>query len=224
MRGRGIVVMAMGMTTWAVTAGAQAGAPAAKEPGIYVEMDQTQSPALTRLEPATMSRTGTKDLAKTMATTMLTGGMIGGKPKMALYFPGAKASLRVPAQVYFRFYFDPKASAARDPRKPMDQADMMAAALQQMDQGDSGMPAGTRHPQDFALVRLQSKNDERQMVVSMEMKAKDALPVRIRSVPDGYRVFTDHPLEPGEYGFFTMPKNDGTGGGDKLWEFGVDPR
>ena len=191
MRGRGIGVMAMGMTTWAVLAGAQAGAPAAKEPGIYVEMDQTQSPALTRLEPATMSRTGTKDLAKTMATTALTGGMIGGKPKMALYFPGAKATLRVPAQVYFRFYFDPKASAARDPRKPMDQADMMAAALQQMEQGDSGMPAGTRHPQDFALVRLQSKNDERQMVVSMEMKAKECIagphPQRPRRLPGVHR-------------------------------------
>lgn len=224
MRGTGIGFMTLGVAAWAVMAGAQGAAPA-KEPGIYVEMDQTQSPPLGKLETSTRSRAGTKDLAKTMATTMLTGGMIGGKPKMALYFPGARAGLRVPPQAYFRFYFDPKAAAARNPPQPMDPAAMMAAAMDQMDQGDSGMPYGARHPQDFVLVRLQAKNDERQMVVTMEMKAKDPLPIRIRSVPDGYRVFTDHPLEPGEYGFFTMPKNDGTGGaGDKLWEFGVDPK
>jgi hypothetical protein len=220
--------MTLAAGAWAELAGAQGAAPSkapAAEPGIYVEMDQTASPALVKLETSTMSRSGTKDLGKTMATTMLTGGMLGGKPKMALYFPGAKASLRVPAQAYFRFYFNPKAATARNPAQPMNSADMLAAAMQQMDQGDSGLPYGTKHPQEFALVRLEAKNDERQMVVSMEMKAKDPLPVRIRTVPDGYRVFTDHPLEPGEYGFFTMPKSDGTGGGgDKLWEFGVDPR
>ena len=58
----------------------------------------------------------------------------------------------------------------------------------------------------------------------MDMKPKDAIAFRIRSLPpQGYRVFVDLPLEPGEYAFFAPPKADGSSGAsDRVWDFGVD--
>lgn len=194
------------------------------EPGIYTEPAQG-SETLVKLETSAVSRTGTKDLGKTMAATMLTGGMLGGKPKVALIFEGERASVRVPAQAAFRFYFDSKAvSAAAAPKQPMDPGATMAAMMDQAAQGDSGMPMGIQHPNGFVLVRLLAGSGERQLVATMDMKPKDPIPFRIRSLPPtGYRVFVDRPLEPGEYAFFAPPKQDGTGGaGDRIWDFGVD--
>jgi hypothetical protein len=198
--------------------------PSAPEPGIYAEQAQGAS-TLVKLETSEVSRTGTKDLGKTMATTMLTGGMLGGKPKVALIFQGERASLRVPAQAAFHFYFDLKpASAVAAGPKAMDPAAMMAAMMEQTAQGDSGMPAGVQHPNGFVLIRLLAEKGERQLVASMDMKPKDPIAFRVRSLPpQGYRVFVDRPLGPGEYAFFAPPKQDGTGGaGDRIWDFGVD--
>jgi len=220
-------------------AAARADAPA-PEPGIYLEQPAAAggAPSLQRLEASAMSRTGTKDLGKTMATSMLTGGMFGGGPKMALVFAGARATLRVPPQCAFQFFFDPATvrsrppgqapSAPGGPANGANAADAMAAALAAMGEGGSGMPPGTQHPKDFVLVRLEvGKKDERQVVASMDMgtqqmKVKGGIPFRIRTVPDGYRVFTDQPLPAGEYGFVVVPRPDGTGGGNQLWDFGVD--
>jgi len=94
----------------------------------------------------------------------------------------------------------------------------------QADVAESAMPADARQPQDFALVRLGGKGEERELVVGMDMKPKNTLPFRVRQLgPGAFRVAPEKPLPPGEYAFYAVPKQNGGGGSDKLWDFGVDP-
>jgi hypothetical protein len=204
----------------ATTAGAQVTQTPSVGPGIYYEQGASAEGPLAKLDPTTMVRGGTKDLGKTMATSALTGGLVGGKPKMAMYYSGARAGLRASSRPVFQFHFDPKAQSASDP-KDASGADAMQAMMEQM---DSEMPPGAKHPHDLALVRLGTKKDERELVASMEMKPKDVVPFRVRHLAGSvYRVTPERELEPGEYGFLAVPKNPGTGGAsDKLWDFGVD--
>jgi hypothetical protein len=204
--------------------------PTPPAPGIYLEPGRDGAGgALEKLETSSMSRAGTKDLKKGIATTMLTGGLIGGGPKMAYLYAGGHAQRHVPPGAWFQFHFDPKAaSAPAAPAMPTDQASMMAMMQQQMetqaDVAESAMPAGARQPQDFALVRLGGKGEERELVVGMDMKPKNTLPFRVRQLgPGAFRVAPEKPLPPGEYAFYAVPKQNGSGGSDKLWDFGVDP-
>lgn len=226
------VFASLAFAAWAVPAGGANPRPApTPAPGIYFEPSgDAAGGALEKLETSTLSRVGTKDLKKGIATTMLTGGLLGGGPKMAYLFAGARAQRRVSPQAWFQFHFDPKAaSAPAAPALPTDQASMMAMMQQQMEVqaelAESDMPAGTRQPQDFALVRLGAKDDERELVVGMDMKPKNPLPFRVRQLgPGAFRVAAEKPLPPGEYAFYAVPKQSGAGGSDKLWAFGVDPR
>jgi hypothetical protein len=196
------------------------------EPGIYLEpAKDAKDTSLSKLEGSTPVRAGMKDLKKGIASTMLTGGLLGG-PKMTSVFTGAKSARRVASGAWFQFHFDPKAAAApQASRAPATQEDMMAMMQQQMEAqsaGASGMPAGARSPQDFVLVKIEVKNDERLLVTSMDMKVKNTLPFRMRQLgPSAYRVAPEKPLPPGEYGFFAPPKQSG-GGSSLLWDFGVD--
>jgi hypothetical protein len=234
------VVLAMGVVSLlAVPAGAANPKPApTPEPGIYLEpaRDDADGP-LSKLETSTMTRVGTKDLKKGIAGSMLTGGLIGG-PKMAYLFEGTRSSRRVASNAWFQFHFDPKAAAApatpggsRGSRAP-SQADVMAMMQQQMEaqsealdedeEGSSGMPPGARAPQDFALVRLGTRAEERELIVGMDMKPKNTLPFRVRQLgPASYRVAPEKPLPPGEYAFYAIPTQNG-GGSDAVWDFGVD--
>jgi hypothetical protein len=203
------------------------------EPGIYVEVPNDATKPLDKVDPAAMLRTGTKDLKKGIATTMLTGGMFGGGMKMAMIYAGDRAARRVPGNTWFQFHFDPKAAGAPAPQTgaPMDQAAAMAMMQQQMDALEAGgvtagMPAGTRAPQDFVLLKLdvKKKEGERELTVGMDMKPKNAVTFRVRQLgPNSYRVAPEKPLPPGEYAFYPVPKQNGTGGGGQAWDFGVDP-
>lgn len=101
----------------------------------------------------------------------------------------------------------------------------MAMMQQQMESQAGaldGMPLGTRTPQDFVLVKLEVKNEERLLVTGMDMKAKNTLPFRMRQLgPNAYRVAPEKALGPGEYAFFAPPNKSG-GGGSQVWDFGVD--
>jgi hypothetical protein len=213
-------VLAVGLTGAATTAGAQGPASPSTGPGIYYEQGESPESPLAKLEPLTMVRAGPKDMGKTMAATALTGGLVGGKPKMALYYSGVRAGLRASSRPAFQFHFDPK--AASDPTKASG-ADAMQAMLDQM---GSEMPPGAKHPHDLVLVRLGTRKDERELVATMEMKPKDVVPFRVRHLAGAvYRVTPERTLEPGEYGFLAVPKNSASGGGsDRLWDFGVDPQ
>lgn len=188
--------------------------------GIYVEQPaEAGEPGVEKLQPSRPTRTGVKDIAKTVVKGMLTGGMLGGAPKMAVYFSGAQSPVRLAPQPMFQFHFDPKADTASAPA-PNDMAAMMAM----MGQSQSEMPPGISRPQDFALVRLQAKNDEREMEASSDMKPnrKHTVACRVRQLgPHTFRVAPEKPLPPGEYGFVAVPRDPG-GAMDRLWDFGVD--
>lgn len=187
-------------------------------PGIYVEgeADAKGRVPVERIETADMVRAGSKDLAKGMIGSALTGGLLG-KPKVALVYAGARGTARVPAQPLFQFHFDPKAPAPSAPSGPMDMSAMMAMA-----EAQGGPMQGARRPHDFALVRLEVKDGERVLVASMDMKPSKPIACRVRQLgPSSWRVAPEKALPPGEYAFYVPPKQAG-GGGQRIWEFGVD--
>jgi hypothetical protein len=214
--------------TWAAASGAWLAATAsiasaeapAQQPGIYVEQTGgSDDTAVDRIPLSRPIRVGAKDIAKTVVKGMLTGGLLGGGPKMVFVFSGAQAPLRLSAQPMFQFHFDPKSSAA-PPAAPSGMPSMMAM----MGQSESDMPAGIDRPQKFALVRLVTKGDEREMEASTDMKPnrKHTVACHVRQLgPHQFRVAPEKPLPPGEYGFVAVV--DGQSSGiDRLWDFGVD--
>jgi len=232
MRRLGILFLAIALAVLGAASIDAGGPPAVQTqaPGIYLEpgRDQGEGAPLVKLESSAMARAGAKDIGKSIAGAMLTGGLLGGKPKMAMMYAGSRAGLRVSSQPMFQFHFDPNAGSAPDPRQATDPTAIMAIAMSgqpgQMGQsGPSEMPQGATL-QDFALVRLSTKNEERELVAEIDMKPKKVIPCRSRQLgPRVFRVAPEKPLEPGEYGFFAVPKNGGgSGGSDKLWDFGVD--
>ena len=210
----------VGAATLAAAAGPTATAPASPAPGIYFEQAPASNETKLGKVPANRpTRTGVKDVAKSVVKGMLTGGMLGGGPKMVLVFSGARSAERLTTQPWFQFHFDPAASPASAAR-PNDIASMMST-MATMESG-SEMPAGVTRPQEFALVRLESKGDEREMEASSDMKPskKHTVACRVRQLgPHVFRVAPEQPLAPGEYGFVAVSKN---GGIDRMWDFGVD--
>ncbi len=199
----------------------------APSPGIYLEPAKDGKDAdLQKVEASSPVRAGVKDLKKGLASSMFTGGLLGG-PKMTSIFEGTKAARRVTSGAWFQFHFDPKAAQApqSSSRAPQTQEDMMAMLQQQAESQSGavdGMPMGARSPQDFVLVKLEVKNEERLLVTGMDMKAKNTLPFRVRQLgPNAYRVAPEKALGPGEYAFFAPPNKSG-GGGSQVWDFGVD--
>jgi hypothetical protein len=188
-------------------------------PGIYVETPPDSTEArLDKVAASRPTRTGVTDVAKTVVKGMLSGGLLGGAPKMVMVFSGARSSERLPAQPMFQFHFDPQAGAAAS--SPADMASMMAM-MGAMSAGDE-IPATVSRPQEFALVRLQAKGDEREMEASSDLKPnrKQTVACRVRQLgPHVFRVAPEQPLPPGEYGFVAVPKS---GGIDRMWDFGVD--
>jgi hypothetical protein len=189
-------------------------------PGVYVEgtADAKGRIPVEKIATAAMVRAGTKDLAKGMIGSALTGGLIGPKPKIAMVYAGPRSAARLAPQPMFQFHFDPKAASA-SPAAPTDMASMMAM----MEQGGAqGEMDGARRPHEFALVRLEVKNDERLLVASMDMKPSKPINCRVRQLgPDAWRVAPEKALPPGEYAFYVVPKQGG-GGAQRIWEFGVD--
>jgi hypothetical protein len=142
------------------------------------------------------TRTSVKDIAKTVVKGMLTGGMLGGAPKMAVFFSGAQSPVRLPPQPMFQFHFDPNAGAASAPA-PNDLAAMMAT----MGQSQSEMPEAS---------------------TDMKPNRKHTVACHVRQLgPQTFRVAPEKPLPPGEYGFVAVPRDSG-GAMERLWDFGVD--
>jgi hypothetical protein len=118
----------------------------------------------------------------------------------------------------FQFHFDPNAKASAP--APTDMAAMMAM----MDGSAGEIPPGVTRPQDFALVRMDTKGDERELETSADMKPsrKKTVACRVRQLgPTVFRVAPEQPLAPGEYAFVAVPKQAGMGAGH-VWDFGVD--
>ena len=120
--------------------------------------------------------------------------------------PGSQASVRVeePRPVFY-FYFETKAG---------------------------GMGEGPTNPSDFALVKLDKKKNQREVVVgragltgiSSGVSSKDAVTFDSENVRAGvFKVVPKEDLKPGEYAFFfaTSAQTMGISGG-KLFAFGID--
>lgn len=191
-------------------------------PGVYAEgaADAKGRIPVEKVPTAEMTRAGTKDLAKGMIGSALTGGLLG-KPKMAMIYAGGRSTTRLSSQPMFQFHFDPKAAAAAPEARrgaPPDMESMMAAMEQR---GEGGMD-GAQRPHDFALVRLEVKDDERLLVAAMDMKPSKPIACRVRQLgPSVWRVAPEKALPPGEYAFYVVPKQAG-GGSARIWEFGVE--
>lgn len=217
------VVMAWSLGVLAVAApfGSAEETPV-QPPGVYAEgaADAKGQIPVEKVPTADMLRAGTKDLAKGMIGSALTGGLLG-KPKMAMIYAGARSSTRLASQPMFQFHFDPKAAAAPAPGMPTDMESMVAM----MEQRSAGGMDGARRPHDFALVRLEVKGDERQLVAGMDMKPSKPIGCRVRQLgPNTWRVAPEKALPPGEYAFYVVPRQAGGGGGGgaRIWEFGVE--
>jgi hypothetical protein len=189
-------------------------------PGVYFEgtADAKGRIPVEKVATAEAVRAGTKDLAKGMIGSALTGGLLG-KPKITLVYAGPRGAVRLASQPMFQFHFDPKAPAAPKPgTAPMDMESAMA-----MMEGMQGEMQGARRPHEFALVKLEVKNDERLLVASMDMKPSKPINCRVRQLgPSSWRVAPEKALPPGEYAFYVVPTQAGGGGGQRIWEFGVD--
>jgi hypothetical protein len=189
-------------------------------PGVYFEgtPDAKGRIPVERIPTAEVVRAGTKDLAKGMIGSAFTGGLLG-KPKITMIYAGPRGATRLPAQPMFQFHFDPKAAAGpKSAPAPTDMASMMA-----MMEGSAGEMQGARRPHEFALVRLEVKNDERLLVATMDMKPAKPINCRVRQLgPSSWRVAPEKALPPGEYAFYVVPAQPGGGGGQRIWEFGVD--
>jgi hypothetical protein len=211
----------MGVLAVAASLAAAADETPLQPPGVYIEgaADAKGRIPVEKIATAEAVRAGTKDLAKGMIGSALTGGLLG-KPKITLIYAGPRGAARLASQPMFQFHFDPKAAAA--PAKapaPTDMASMMAM----MEGGAQGEMQGARRPHEFALVRLEVKNDERFLVAQMDMKPAKPINCRVRQLgPTSWRVAPEKALPPGEYAFYVVPTQAGGGGGQRIWEFGVD--
>lgn len=181
-----------------------------RAPGIYAgKVGEAESKA-ERIDPG-RAETQVKGVAK----TMLTGGLL--KPKLAQAIGGAQATLRLSPDAVFYFQFDPRSDA------PMGQPADLASAMEMMGRMNQGMPLGAKKPDEFSLVRLEVKTEERVLVMAMGGKVKNAVSCAVeRTSPFSYRIVPAKPLLAGEYAF--VHRVQGGGGDGMVWEFGVDER
>ena len=194
--------------------GAPAAAPAAAAttPADPNDPDSPHAPGIYLLEQGSAGRQ-----MITLEPTASSGERTGGMFKMAMSYglakanykmaiPGHQAKIRVQEpRPTFYFYF---ATAA------------------------GSMGQGPTNPSDFSLVKLDQKNNRREVVVgragitgiSSGVSSKDAVPFDAESIRPGvYKVVAKDDLKPGEYAFFsaTSAQTMGLTGG-KLFAFGID--
>jgi hypothetical protein len=189
--------------------------PTTHAPGIYVETPGAGGTTLARLAGSRPQEVKTKGLGK----MILSQGLLKASNVWSL--GGPMADLRITnATPTFHFYFDTSSqSSGAAPADPM-------AALAQMMNADV-MPASARTAGDFALVRLEVVDDNRQVnmgkVTSSAPKPKNAVACTEERLAQGaYTLQPKSPLAPGEYAFFYIATMGAMGGGYQAWDFGVD--
>lgn len=175
-------------------------------PGIYYFRQSPPERRMVLLEPAVSSGEKGGGFFKTAMTYGI------AKSKFKLVVRGARAPLRVTEKhPTFYFYFDEKSNAFGS---------------------STSLGASPSNPNDFVLARMETKKDERQLVVgqmnmfstSSGMRSKDTLLLDIQKVgPGAYRVQPREDPEPGEYGFFYAGGAQMIGmTGGRVFDFGVN--
>jgi hypothetical protein len=207
------VIGAMVESGRAAQPGASASSPNPTDPrsphaaGIYWfgQGYRDTEPHLIELEPALYSANMTGGVLK----SSLTYGI--AKRNMKAVVHGSKANLRInEGSPEFWFYFDEKSQFG----------------------SVSGL-SGASSPNEFVLVKMEAKNDARELIVgemgsygtSSGTRPKDTVDFRFDKIAPGiYRATPVNPLKPGEYCFFEEDLNFAvlqTGG--KLFDFGINP-
>lgn len=180
------------------------------DPGIYYVRQNPGGRRMTGLDPTAYS--GGKS-----------GGVLGSamtygihKAKWKAVVRGARANVRITEQSpTFYFYFEQKHGTLS------------------YSGGAGSFFGGLSSPNQFSLVRLESKNDSRELVVgefgaygsSTGTRDKDVADFNFEKVAPGvFKVVPRADLKPGEYCFFYTGQNTamGTGGGT-LFDFGINP-
>jgi hypothetical protein len=203
--------VAIGAVLLLVGAAATAQAPPPRPAGIYLEVPgKSGDDAVIKIHGAFATEMKTKG----MAGMMLTGGL--KKAGMVGVLAGAAATVRAAGgDVAFDFYFDQRAGSSPMSMTPEDAMKMM---------GGDGMPMMAHRAEEFMLIRLTPKENEREAqlgAVGSTGKSKDAVPCAFQTLAPGiFRVRPKDPLPPGEYAFTFVSQ----GGGGQLWDFGVDSK
>jgi hypothetical protein len=178
----------------------QNAAPAPKS-GIYLEQASG--------EPQKLPMETTMDVqTKGIMKAVLTQGF--SKPKQVVTHASAASEFVVTdPQPSFLFVFD-------DPRAPIDPMQYMAMMG---GGGGGGLPMGSKHPKEFALILMAVEGDTRVFDSGKVMKAKvDVQNIKTRE----FRVRPHEPLIAGEHAF--MIGDPGKGGTPTMiWSFSYRP-
>ncbi len=184
-----------------VSAQTQNAAPALKS-GLYLEQAGG--------EPMKLPMETTMDVqTKGIMKSVLTQGF--SKPKQIITHAGAQSEFVVTdPQPSFLFVFD-------DPRAPIEPMQYMA--MMGGGGGGGGLPMGSKHPKEFALILLAVDGESRIFDSGKVMKAKvDVQNSKTRE----FRVRPHEPLIAGEHAF--MLGDPGKGGmPTMIWSFSYRP-
>jgi hypothetical protein len=185
------------------------------DPGIYYVRQNPGGRQMTAIEPTAYSG------AKTGG--VFTSGLTYGikKAKWKALVRGARANLRITEpEPTFYFYFEQKHGT------------LSYAG------GAGSWFGGLSTPNQFSLVRLESKKDNRELIVgefgaygaSSGTRSKDLTEFDYEKVAPGiYKVVPRAEMRPGEYCFFytgqatPVGPMGGGGGGGMLFDFGINP-
>lgn len=180
------------------------------DPGIYYVRQNPGGRRMTQLDPTAYSG------GKSGGT--FTSGLTYGikKAKWKAVVRGGRANVRITEQSpTFYFYFEQKHGT------------LSYAG------GAGSWFGGLSSPNQFSLVRLESKKDSRELVVgefgatgaSTGTRGKDVTEFNFEKVAPGiYKVVPRADMQPGEYCFFYTGQNTAMGaGGGNLFDFGINP-
>jgi hypothetical protein len=180
----------------------------AHDAGIYYARQNPGGRQMTALEPTVYSGGKTGGIFKSAMTYGI------AKAKWKAVVRGNRAGLRITEQrPTFYFYFEEKAGSLSH---------------------SAGFGAAITSPNEFILARMESKKDERELVMgemnafgaSQGTRSKDTVPFEMQKISPGvYRVQPRTDVEPGEYCFFYAGGTQAMGmqGGGKLFDFGINP-
>jgi len=173
---------------------------AAHDAGIYVYNEKATDHKMTMLEPTLYDQ----EKVQGVAATIFTMGLAVGKIKTISSVRNAHANVRVtdPNAVFY-FYFERLNAGLSDA---------------------SGLFGGTSTPNEYSLLRLNVKQDSREVVTSSGFSGgtdrKANVPFTYTKLQSGiYKVTPNAPLKPGEYAF-VLPA--GTVGASHVFDFGVN--
>jgi hypothetical protein len=191
------------------------------DPGIYYLHETPEGRRMVQLEPTAYSGAKSGGIFKSAMTYGI------AKAKWKAVVRGARASVRTtePTPTFY-FYFEQKHGT-------LSYAGVPASAY---------MFGGLSTPSQFTLVRLESKKNNRELIVgewgayraSSGTREKDVVEFDlVKASPGIYRVVPRSNLQPGEYCFFNTGQTGttvgmagpvgGGGGGGMLFDFGVNP-